>query len=205
MLVVSIVCARRCMCKCLHMRLCVSIWMFTCVSVCVCVYMCFSIQYVFATFLCVCLPVSVCHILCPARKPARWQSAGHVVPQQGLKHSTHSQAHSYKFFINCTQLHCGQEVASHNKDCGECRCRESCFPQKDFNGGISFIFTQCWWIHQLCSLIISVLMMRKRRRKYAASALCCVFPNFLKNVSPPIDVSSVFPTALTSRHLYSNT
>ena len=205
MLVVSVVCARRCMCKCLHMRLCVSIWMFTRVSVCVCVYMCFSMQCVFATFLCVCLPVSVCHILCPAR----WQSAGHVVPQQGLKHSTHSQAHSYKFFINCSQLHCGQEVASHNKNCGECRCRESCFPQNDFNRGISFIFTQCWWIHQLCyspcSLIISVLMLRKRRRKYAASALCSVFPNFLKNVSPPIDVSSVFPTALTSRHLYSNT
>ena len=113
------------------------------------------------------------------------------------------------FFINCTQLHCGQEVASHNRDCGECRCRESCFPQNDFNRGISFIFTQCWSIPQLCyspcSLIISVLMMRNRRRKYAASASCCVFPNFLKNVSPPIDVSSVFPTALTSRHLYSNT
>ena len=111
-------------------------------------------------------------------------------------------------FINCTQLHCGQEVASHNKDCGECRCTESCFPQNYFNGGISFIITHCWWTNQLCyspcSLIISVLIMRKRSKKYAASALCSVFPNFLKNVSPPIDVSSVFPTALTSRHLYSN-
>ena len=203
MLIVSIVCARRCMCKCLHVRLCVSIWMFTCLSVCFCM------QLMFATCLYVCVSVCLCvtYFVHPTGKEGdkvqvrSFHSRGSSTPHTGKPILT--------FFINCTQLHCGQEVASHNKDCGECRHTESCFPQKDFNGGIYFIFTHCWWTHQLCyspcSLIISVLMMRKRRRKYAASALCSVFPNFLKNVSPPIDVSSVFPTALTSRHLYSNT
>lgn len=121
MLVVSIVCARRCMCKCLHVRLCVSILMFTCV--CMCVSVCNMCLQLVCASVCLC----VTYFVQPAGKEGdkvqvrSFHSRGSSTPHTGKPILT--------FFINCTQLHCGQEVASHNKDCGECRCRESCFPQ----------------------------------------------------------------------------
>ena len=123
------VCANVCTCAC--------VCQFECLHVCLCV----SVCNICLQLVCASVCVSVCHILSPIGKEGdkvqvrSFHSRGSSTPHTGKPILT--------FFINCTQLYCGQEVKSHNRDCGECRCRESCFPQNDFNRGISFIFTQC--------------------------------------------------------------